>query len=149
MNRKGFVLSLWLGSSMVIVMLLACRRLIDDRVGQVCVAPAPTAERDQRLEAGGEIYAYVYLDGDPGECVSSTGLSAVPEVESVGPGKWRVVGGFLDARSDQPRTPDCNGGLVVATLGHLPAGSYVVESSLDPLRFDLPSPESRSCVSRP
>jgi hypothetical protein len=86
---------------------------------------------------------------EPDDCVSSTSLSAVPEVESVGPGQWRVVGGFVDAASDQPRTPDCNGGLVVATLGHLAAGSYVVESPLGPLRFDLPSPASRSCVSRP
>jgi hypothetical protein len=149
MNRKALVLSLLVGLSAAIATLVMGRRLADDRIGKVCVAPAPTAERDQRLEAGAEIHAYVYLHGDPDDCVSSTSLSAVPEVESVGPGRWRVVGGFVDAPPGQPRTPDGDGGLVVATLGHLPAGTYVVASSLDPLRFDLPSPETRSCVSRP
>jgi len=149
MKRTALVLLFLLGLCAAIAALLARPGLREDRIGQVCVVPAPTAERDQRLEAGAEIHVHVSLDADPDGCVSSTGLSAVPDVESVGPGRWRVVGGFVDAPVDQPRTPDCNGGLVVATLGRLPAGSYVVESPLDPLRFDLPSPESLSCVTRP
>jgi hypothetical protein len=145
MKRK---LTLLLGlSSGVAMVALNCREA-DDRIGQVCVVPAPTDDRDQRLDTGAEIYVYLYLHGNQDDCISSTSLSGVPEVESVGPGKWKVVGGFVDASSDQPRTPDCNGGLVVATLGRLGAGSYVVESTLDPLRFDLPSSESRICVSR-
>ncbi len=148
MKRSALVLVSLLGLSAAFVTLIVGSGQDGDRIGQVCVAPAPTGERDPRLEAGAEIYVHVYLDAAPGDCVSSGGLSAIPGVEPVGPGRWRVVGGFVDAPSDQPRTPDCNGGLVVATLGHLPAGAYLVESSLDPLRFDLPSPESRSCVTR-
>lgn len=149
MKRRLVALSLPLGLSVAITLVVLNRRGADHGIGQICVVPAPTADRDQRLDAGAAIYVHVFVRGDPGECVSSTSFSRVPEVESVGPTQWRVVGGFVEASSDQPRTPDCNGGLVTATLGHLASGSYVVASELGELKFDLPSSESRICVSRP
>lgn len=149
MKRKLVVLSLLLGlSTATAIVVVLLRPEADDRIGQVCVVPAPTGARDQRLDADIEVYVHVYLHGDLGECISSTSFSRRPTVESVDPAEWKVVGGFVDA-GPGPRTPDCGGGNSTATLGKLGPGTYVVESTLQPLRFELPSSEQSVCVSRP
>jgi len=142
------VLLLPLGGATAIALVARHLEEVDDRIGQICVVPAPTGERDRRLEAATEIYAYVHLNGERDDCVSSSSFSRVPEVTPIAASRWRVVGGFVDAEPDRPLTPDCNGGLVSATLGTLASGSYVVESSLGELRFALPDPRSAICVSR-
>lgn len=149
MKRKWVALVLLLGLSTAIVLVVRKRRTADDRIGQICVVPAPTHNRDQRLDAEAEIYVYIYLDAEPDDCVSSSSFSRIPEVEPLGPNRWRVVGGFVAAGSDGPRTPDCNGGVALASLGHLASGSYLVESTLGGLSFHLPNPESRICVPPP
>lgn len=149
MRRRLVALTLFLGLSAAITTVVLERRTADDRIGQICVVPAPTGHRDQRLDAEAEIYVYVYFSGDHDDYVSSSSFSRVPEVEFLGPSHWRVVGAFASAVRDRPRTPDCNGGVAVATLGHLASGSYSVESTLGELSFRLPNPESRICVSRP
>jgi hypothetical protein len=147
MITRGLVAAALLGLTAVITLVvLRARPTTDDRIARICVAPESTANRDQRLDADAEIVVHIYLDvvGE-GECISSTSFSRVPTVESVGATRWRVAGGFVGASPEQPRTPDCGGGLVVAALGRLGAGSYAVESSLGELRFDLPSAESWIC----